>query len=1151
MKKVLLFVGAMMLTATSMAQYCQPTYNNACTSGDMIDGFELNTINNTGTGCANPGANNYTDYTATDSTDLVQGQTYSVTCTPGASWGQSFGVWIDFDQDMTFDQANEFFDIGYAAAGASVTTDITIPNGVMGGPTTLRVLCHFGTTPVGQGDACSAQTWGETEDYRVIISTPPPYEAGAISVDAPSTGCGMGLDTIQATFQNNGTMTVDTLVLCYSVNNGAWVCDTATGLALASNTTYQHDFTQLFDFSTAGDYTIDVAVSLAGDTISVNDTLTGYFLQSVPTISSLPYSENFESGTGGWTASGAASNWEHGVATEANVFGNGGCASGDSMVWATGLSAPYNSNTLSYLESPCIDFSSLTADPMMSFDHLFNTEPGFDPHSLEISLDGGTTWNVLGGQGTGLNWYNNTDSWDGLSYTNPGEWRKAAHVLTGAAGNATVRVRFVMQSDGSVQREGVAIDNINIDVVSPLYDASVVSLDAPVSGCGLTNAETIMATYTNTGVDTLFTFDVCYTVNGGTQVCETVNDTLAPGGTYMHTFGTTADFSVVGVANVDLSVSVAELDTCNNAWSGTVQNKPVINTFPYIERFENGPGGWDANNANNGTWELTTPNAAVINSAASGVNAWVTNATGNYNVNDNSYVEGPCFDFTNLDTNSWVAMKVWWESENSWDGANLQISIDTGATWTNIGANGDPHNWYNDNSISGAPGGSQEGWTGDVNNNGSGEWVIAKHPLDTALIGQPHVLFRVNFGSDGSVTREGFAFDDFAIGVPPTVNIGADYTGCGNYEIDPGLTTGTFEWFAQDTSTMVSTLLSTDPVGVFPNPSANDTTYNAIFVYTDTLGLCGMDTAQVTLHPAPWNVLNDTTICYNDSVWYSVEARPQYTYSWNNGATADSSLYIYTTGGLVEVTVTDTVSGCPGTFTANIIQTPAVSLDDVTACMGDTVILDATDVYSTYLWSNLDTTSMIQVTADGSFTVIATDAIGCQSDATANVTFNALPTVSITGGQDTICVYNDVTLDAGSGFSAYAWSTNGTNQTETVDGSTLGTGSHDITVTVTDANNCMNSATTTIVVDECAGIDELTLSFDIYPNPSEDVFNYVIDGSVENTAMTVTDVLGKVVWTAELTEAAGTIDLGSYAPGTYYLNIAQNNASKTIILVKR
>nr|WP_321233679.1 gliding motility-associated C-terminal domain-containing protein [uncultured Psychroserpens sp.] len=185
-----------------------------------------------------------------------------------------------------------------------------------------------------------------------------------------------------------------------------------------------------------------------------------------------------------------------------------------------------------------------------------------------------------------------------------------------------------------------------------------------------------------------------------------------------------------------------------------------ITSYPYVEDFESGDGGWVIDAANPGTWALGAPAAAVINSADSGANAWVTNLTGNYNTNENGIVTSPIFDLSTLVSPS-IEMSVWWNSEFSWDGMVLQSSIDGGTSWQNVGANGDPNNWYNDGTIAGNPGGQQEGWSGR-GTTGSGGWVVARHALN-GLGGQANVILRVAFGSDGSVQDEGVAFDTVSI----------------------------------------------------------------------------------------------------------------------------------------------------------------------------------------------------------------------------------------------------------------------------------------------------------------------------------------------------------------------------------------------------
>lgn len=180
-----------------------------------------------------------------------------------------------------------------------------------------------------------------------------------------------------------------------------------------------------------------------------------------------------------------------------------------------------------------------------------------------------------------------------------------------------------------------------------------------------------------------------------------------------------------------------------------------ISTFPYTEDFESGAGGWTSNGTIT-TWELGTPTNAVISAAASGVNAWVTSLTGNYTNNEDGYVMSPEFDFTAVASPS-IQFNLIVYTESWYDGLVLQSSIDGGATWQNVGNLGDP-NWYNNSSIWGNPGGQQTGWDGTT----ISTWTSVNHAL-TGLAGQSSVFLRLAFGSDGSVTYEGVAFDDIYV----------------------------------------------------------------------------------------------------------------------------------------------------------------------------------------------------------------------------------------------------------------------------------------------------------------------------------------------------------------------------------------------------
>ncbi|WP_282030615.1 T9SS type A sorting domain-containing protein [Winogradskyella eximia] len=207
-----------------------------------------------------------------------------------------------------------------------------------------------------------------------------------------------------------------------------------------------------------------------------------------------------------------------------------------------------------------------------------------------------------------------------------------------------------------------------------------------------------------------------------------------------------------------------------SSWVGPVDfttTATVINSFPYNEDFESGPGDWTADNTTSGTWELGAPANTIINSADSGANAWVTNLDGSYNSNEDSYVISPPFDFSTLVAPE-IEFSIWWNSEFSYDGMALESSIDNGASWQVVGALGDPNNWYNDGTVSGLAT-PQDGWSG-TGANSSGGWVVAKHAL-TGLEGQSNVILRVAFGSDGSAQDEGVAFDTVTISQPACPDI--------------------------------------------------------------------------------------------------------------------------------------------------------------------------------------------------------------------------------------------------------------------------------------------------------------------------------------------------------------------------------------------
>ncbi|MCZ7607989.1 MAG: hypothetical protein M5U25_18405 [Planctomycetota bacterium] len=539
-------------------------------------------------------------------------------------------------------------------------------------------------------------------------------------------------------------------------------------------------------------------------------------------ITTYPYTEDFETATGttlptGWaqlTAPDDTRNWTadsggtSSLNTGPSVDHNPGTAGGIYIYYET--SGP-SAGEVCIAQSPQFDWSSLSAPLVEFWYHMYGATMGTMHLDLDEQFNSGTDGDntgttftaasanftaahvgsqiVLTGGNAGsytiasvtnattvelatapasnltgqtythrlltlnvvASWTNNQDQW--LPRSVP-----LLSSLIGGGNEQLFRVR-IRGLCGTSFTSDMAFDDFTVRDNSD--DVGPTALTAPVSGSSLGSAETVTISVTNFGVVSQSNFDVSYSINGGAAVVETFTASLAAGATLPFTFATTADLSAEGSYTFVISTALTgDQNSAND--SLTVNVFHTFATFPYVEDFEAGNGGWTTSGTS--SWALGTPANTIINSAASGTNAWVTNLTGLYNTNEQGAVVSPGFDFTGFSTDPWVSLRVWWNCEFSWDGMNLQSSIDNGTSWQLVGAFGDPNNWYTDNTITGNPGGSQQGWSGrNSTANGSGGWVIALHEL-TGLAGQSSVLFRVNFGSDGSINDEGVAFDLFEIG---------------------------------------------------------------------------------------------------------------------------------------------------------------------------------------------------------------------------------------------------------------------------------------------------------------------------------------------------------------------------------------------------
>lgn len=286
--------------------------------------------------------------------------------------------------------------------------------------------------------------------------------------------------------------------------------------------------------------------------------------------------------------------------------------------------------------------------------------------------------------------------------------------------------------------------------------------------------------------------------------------------------------------------------------------------------------------------------------------------------------------------------------------------------------------------------------------------------------------------------------DTITIGVNalPVFNIGNDTTFCmgGSVVYDAGSGFTSYLWSTSATTQAITA----------------NSTGSYIATVTDVNGCSNSDTAMVTVNALPVVSLGaDQAICSGDSTLLDAGSGFS-SYLWSTSASTQT-IYV-NSGGNYSVSVTD-ANGCSNSDTVaiSINALPVVMLGADTTQCGGSVLLDAQNPGSSYLWSTTATTQTISVNTTGSYNVTVTDLNGCSSSDTINVTINTVPVVAL--GSDITQCGDSVTLDAQNPGATYLWSTSATTQTITV--GTTGT----YMVTVTNGFGCNNSDTINITIN--------------------------------------------------------------------------------------
>ncbi len=326
-----------------------------------------------------------------------------------------------------------------------------------------------------------------------------------------------------------------------------------------------------------------------------------------------------------------------------------------------------------------------------------------------------------------------------------------------------------------------------------------------------------------------------------------------------------------------------------------------------------------------------------------------------------------------------------------------------------------------------------------------------------------------------------------------------------------------------------------------------------IFTVTNTFTNSCYTQVTFTLNvkPAPiMSITGNTIVCPGGTI--SLTANGADTYTWSNGATTNTNVFVPASSLSLTAIGTGT-NGCIDSIAQaiKVVSTVTVSVSgNDTICQGQLATLVASaNGNVTYGWNSGANTSTINVTPVGTFTyVVIADNGGCTGTASHEVYVKLIPTIDFTLNNSLLCT-NDavITFTANPSGGTYA----GTGVTADTFDPSIGVGTYPVTYSVAVSNGCVATASQTVDVQLCTGINNSNSSNELklYPNPT--AADITVSADKQIASVLVYDFTGKLVRIVEANAFEITIDMSSLATGFYTFTITISDKTQSSIKVVR
>lgn len=355
-------------------------------------------------------------------------------------------------------------------------------------------------------------------------------------------------------------------------------------------------------------------------------------------------------------------------------------------------------------------------------------------------------------------------------------------------------------------------------------------------------------------------------------------------------------------------------------------------------------------------------------------------------------------------------------------------------------------------------------------------------------------------------------------------------------------------------------------------PTQNTSLFNGLaagnYTYTveDSSGCAvsgSVDLISSTVINSSVNLLTENA-CAGDQT-ASIEVLPAsgnapYSFSINNGASQPSNTFVNLGAGTYNIGILD-ANGCtaqieyvvsaPQPIIVNLIPT-MISCNSANDGMLSSQVTGGTSPYSYELNGVVSSNVVFNNLAPGTYTLLATDANGCQQSFTSTI---IEPDPLVLTANATVANANDgsISMSASGGNSPYSYSIDGNAYYSGSFFSNLSVGTY--TCYVKDNNGCITTLEVTV---NSSSLTELSFeNLILYPNPNNGKFEIHIDGiSGSNVELKLFSILGQHISSYNLVAENGTVHKSielspKIAAGTYYLGIYDSKHSAVLEFIKK